>query len=182
MHINTEMIQNALMASFEKWGLREGKLSLMLRDSAANGAKSCDDWGIKHASCINHILHLLVGPFLVMKKKKECNEDDGDKDALVDGDDVFEDNDDTWTDNECMKYVRCVVNNFWKATKFLKRSIKYKELLEKIQYLQQMDCHLSVHLDVRTRWNSTYLMLQRMVKMQTTIDQFQVYYKSAEGK
>lgn len=112
-----EMIQNALMASFEKWGLREGKLSLMLRDSAANGVKACDDWGIKHASCINHTLHLLVGPFLVMKKKKECNEDE---DELVDGDDAFEDNDDAWTDDECMKLVRRVVDDFRKATKFLK--------------------------------------------------------------
>ena len=90
----------------------------MLQDSTANGAKACDDWGIKHASCVNCILHLLVGPFLVMKKKKECNEDDGDEDALVDGDDIFEDNDDAWTNNECMKYVRRMVDNFQKATNF----------------------------------------------------------------
>ena len=31
-----EMIQNALMASFEKWGLREGKLSLMLQQMVQN--------------------------------------------------------------------------------------------------------------------------------------------------
>ena len=55
-------------------------------------------------------------------------------------------------------------------------------MLERIQHLQLINHHLSVHLDVKTRWNSTYLMLRRMIKMQTTIDQFQVYLKSAEGR
>ena len=57
------MIQNVLMTSFERWGLNIEKLSLKLRDGAANGKKSCEDWGIRHISCINHSLHLVVGPF-----------------------------------------------------------------------------------------------------------------------
>jgi len=169
------MIQNILMTSFERWGLNVDKLSLMLRDGASNGKRACEDWGIKHMSCINHSLHLVVGPFLLFKRK---NKDDGDDDAQVDGDDVFMDNEEDWGNDHCMEYIRNVVNDFRLATKFLKRSIKCKEMLERIQHLQHINRFLSVHLDVKTRWNSTYSMLRRMIKMQTTIDQFQVYLRS----
>ena len=184
-----DMIRESLISAFQKWGLNEGKLSLMLRDSASPGVKACNDWGIEHASCINHLLHLLVGPFLVPKrKKKDSSDNDGDldddvHDCTADGvDDVFDDDDDAWNDDEMMDEIRLVVDDFCKATKFLRTSIKCKELLEKVQSLQQVERILSVHLDVRTRWNSTYLMLRRMLKLQTIITQFQVYYKSAEGK
>ena len=66
-HTST-MIQNVLMTSYERWGLNIEKLSLMLRDGAANGKKVCDDWGIRRISCINNSLHLVVGPFLLLKK------------------------------------------------------------------------------------------------------------------
>jgi len=165
------MIQNVLMTSFERWGLNIEKLSLMLRDGAANGKKACEDWGIRHISCINHSHHLVVGPFLLFKRKSN---DDSEDDIQVDGDDVFIDNEEEWTNDHCMAYIRNVVNDFRIATKFLKRSIKCKDMLERIQHLQLINRNLSVHLDVKTTWNSTYLMLRRMIKMQTTIDQFQV--------
>ena len=173
------MIQNLLMTSFERWGLNVDKLTLMLRDGASNGKRACEDWGIKHMSCINHSLHLVVGPFLLFKRKKK---EDGDDDVQVDGEDVFMDNEEYWENDNCIDYVRNIVNDFRLATKFLKRSIKCKEMLERIQHLQQINRFLSVHLDVKTRWNSTYLMLRRMIEMQTTIEQFQVYYRSTEGK
>ena len=173
------MIQNLLMTSFERWGLNVDKLTLMLRDGASNGKRACEDWGIKHMSCINHSLHLVVGPFLLFKRKKK---EDGDDDIQVDGDDVFMDNEEFWGNDNCIDYVRNIVNDFRLAMKFLKRSIKSKEILERIQHLQQINRFLSVHLDVKTRWNSTYLMLRRMIEMQTTIEQFQVYYRSTEGK
>jgi hypothetical protein len=40
---NGDMIRNSLISSFVKWGLNEGKLSLMLRNSASNGVKACED-------------------------------------------------------------------------------------------------------------------------------------------
>ena len=92
------------------------------------------------------------------------------------------DNDEDWGNDHCMEYVRNVVNDFRLATKFLKRLIKCKETLERIQHLQHIHRFLSVYLDVKTRWNSIYLMLRRMIKMPTTIDQFQVYLRSTEGK
>jgi hypothetical protein len=50
----------------------------MIRDSASNGVKASEDWGIYHASCIIHILHRLVGPFLVPKRKSDRRGDDAD--------------------------------------------------------------------------------------------------------
>ena len=122
------------------------------------------------------------------RNKKDSSDNDGDleddvHDCTADGvDDVFDDDDDAWNDDKMMDEIRLLVDDFRKATKFLRTSIKCKELLEKVQSLQQAERILSVHLDVRTRWNSTYLMLRRMLKLQTIITQFQVYYKSAEGK
>ena len=86
----------------------------------------------------------IYGPFLLFKRKSN---DDGEDGVQVYGDDVFIDNEEEWTNDHCMAYIRNVVNDFRIATKFLKRSIKCKEMLERIQHLQLINRHLSVHLD-----------------------------------
>lgn len=53
---------------------------MMLRDSGSNMVAACRMWKISHFPCIGHSLHLVVGPFLVEKKKQgtkaEIKEDD----------------------------------------------------------------------------------------------------------
>jgi len=55
--------------AFEKFGLRTEKLSMMMRDNASNGVKACNDLGIRHFGCIGHSIHLVIGPFVIEKKK-----------------------------------------------------------------------------------------------------------------
>ena len=59
---------------------------------------------------------------------------------------------------------------------------KVQDVIGKKQSLQPVARVLSVHLDIRTRWKSTYLMLRRMLKLQISITQFQLYFRRAEGK
>ena len=67
---------------------------MLLRDSGSNMVKACNDWrlshnpelGVPHFPCIGHSLHLVVGPFLLEKKKKS-NESDISKIKVQDSND-----------------------------------------------------------------------------------------------
>jgi hypothetical protein len=84
-----------------------------------------------HFPCVGHCLHLIVGPLLVEKKKKPLLiMIDGGKESIDDTeiiedvdatDDVFEDPDEIWSSQECLTRVRSVVDDFRKATVFLRR-------------------------------------------------------------
>ena len=57
--------------SFEKFSLRPEKLSMMMRDNASNGVKACNNLGIRHFGCIGHSIHIVIGPFVLEKKKRK---------------------------------------------------------------------------------------------------------------
>ena len=122
----------------------------MLRDSATAGVKAFGDRGINNASCINHLFHLLVSSFLVIKKKRSDDDANTEEEVLDQRDHAFKDIGEAWDGDECVEEIRAIVNDFRKAVLFLKRSTKCKELLDKIQTLQQIDRVLSVHLYLRT--------------------------------
>jgi len=50
---------------------------MMMRDNASNSVKACNDLGISYFGCIGHLIHLVIGQFVIEKKKienvlKEC--------------------------------------------------------------------------------------------------------------
>jgi hypothetical protein len=65
-----DMIQGEMAVLFMKWNLDSACLTMMLQDSGSNMVKACTNWGIPHFPCIGHSLHLVVGPFLILSKKK----------------------------------------------------------------------------------------------------------------
>jgi hypothetical protein len=68
-------------------------------------------------------------------RKRRNRDKEKDMDAT---DDVFEDPDEIWSSKEFLARVCSVVDDFQKATVFLRSSSKCKELLNKIQLLQSI--------------------------------------------
>jgi len=108
-----EMICTKMSNAFRDWNLEKKKLVLMLRDNASNAKKACSDWGIESFGCIDHSLHLIVGPLFAQKNQGANNDGDGDVDdgnVEILGDTVDYDRDevieilDTFTDQ---KYKTC---------------------------------------------------------------------------
>ena len=180
---------------------------MMLRDSGSNMVKACVDWGIPHFPCIGHSLHLVVGPFLLEKKKKSTkdnedkaeaeeeapvNDDESsveeeanDSDPTMDEDveeDPYSDSFAALYDQEALKNVRKLVFKLRKITKYIKNSTKCKEILETMQIVGQCEKVLWVLLDVCTRWNSTLKMLTRALELKEPITKFLKFYKSPRGK
>lgn len=155
------MICTKMSNAFERWNLEKKKLVLMLRDNASNAIRACEDWGIESFGCIGHSLHLIVGPLFVQK-----NHGSNDNNVEVLDDVVDYDNDeviellDTFT-NENYKqnvtYLNKIVSNFRQIPKYIRKSTIAKEKLEKLQKANGINQSLTVDLDVRTRWNSTFL-------------------------
>jgi len=117
-----QMSKSEMESSFLKWGLNASKLSMLLRDSGSNIVKACNDWGIRHFSCVCHSLHLVVGPFLVVRKGEKPN---------TQNDSMIEDNidDDGLSDNfeEIILEVRNIVQDIRKFCTFVKNSTKCVE-------------------------------------------------------
>ena len=65
------MIRGEMTMALSNWSLMKENMTMMLRDSGSNMVKACRDWGIDHFACIGHSLHLIIGPFLVKKKKTQ---------------------------------------------------------------------------------------------------------------
>jgi len=51
-----QMIRSEMESSFLKWGLNASKLSILRRDSGSNIVKACNNWGVRHFSCVGHSL------------------------------------------------------------------------------------------------------------------------------
>ena len=178
-------IRGIMETTFDEWNLDVGCLSMMLRNSSTNMVRACTDEGITHFPCVGHSLHLIVGPLLLQNRKnnvsnsmEEVGPQPKEDDDLANVYDAFDDDDESWAQADAMKHVRDVVNDFRKATIFLKSTVNCKESLEKIPALQNIDAVLSAKLDVKTRWNSTYHMLLRMNKLMSSVIQVQEIYRS----
>ena len=187
-----QFIKQRMEESFEKWGIQKDKLVLMLRDNASNAIKACDEWGIESFGCIGHTLHLIVGPLFVQKKNSTDEESTSDNCEDIDDnllDDIVDYDEEELVDvlnnftdenyKESVKKLNKVVTDFRKVAKYIRKSTIAKEKLDKIQ---NTNGPVSVDLDVRTRWNSTLHMLQKLLQMRTPLCIFLQYLKSPEGK
>jgi len=56
------------------------------------------------------------------------------------------------------------VSNFRQIAKFIRKSTIAKEKLEKLQKANGINQSLTVDLDVRTRWNSTFFYVGKVYK------------------
>ena len=187
---------------------------MVLRDSGSNMVKACNDWCLSHNPdldmphfpCIGHSLHLVVGPFLLEKKKKSnesdlskmevqdsydknvANEsgiftteeqDANDEDVTIDseqyvycensddvGDDIYCDGFTEFYDDEVLKRVREIV-------------FKIRKLVISIKNLEDLHENiLQVTLDIRTRWNSTLMMLICSLEFKEQINKFLDFYNT----
>ena len=149
-----EFIAGCLRKTLSTFNLRNQKLALLLRDNASNGIKACEDMEVPHFGCIGHSLHLVVGPFLLEKKKAQDTQE-----SMVDDDDddiaEFELIEDDMSE-EIVNRVCKVVSKFRKVAKYVKNSPKAKEKIEHFDAMAKSNNRDTIHvsLDVRTRWNS----------------------------
>ena len=106
-------------------------------------------------------------------EEAECEEELGENEA--EDTDYFGD----LAPDECVAYVREVVHDLRRINicKYIKNSTKAKEKFAHLQ--KQLD---RVKLDVRTRWNSTYHMLERVIKVIGPLRQFLAYFVSPLGR
>ena len=179
-----EMICTRMSDAFERWNLNKEKLVLLLRDNASNATKACNDFEIESFGCIGHSLHLIVGPLFVPKNNGINNEEVIDDVVDYDNDEVIELLD-AFT-NESYKrnvtYLNKVVSNFRQIAKYIRKSTIAKEKLEKLQKANGVNQTLSLELDVRTRWNSTFFMLEKFIKLKTSIRIFLEVLLSSDGQ
>jgi hypothetical protein len=165
--------------------MQKDNLVMMLRDNASNVKKACDDLGIKSFGCIGHTLHLIVGP-LFIQKNSSTNEDEDLLDDTVDYDDEeLADVLSNFTDErykENVKKLNKVVTDFRNIAKYIRKSTIATEKVGNIEKTNGNKSSVSLDLDVRTRWNSTLHMLQKLVRMKTSLCIFMHYLKSPEGK
>lgn len=199
-----EYIASCLEESLKSFGISKDKLALLLRDNAANGVKACKIMKIDHFGCIAHGLHLVVGPFLLEKKKKkkdEQTEDDGEdeveenddeennieeNEASDDEDDIadFDDDDDEaeLDPEEIVKEASKLVTRLRNIAKYIKNSTKAKEKVMQFGGDGSTSDTFFVLLDVRTRWNSTLLMLESMLKIKQALQMFLVHLTTTAGR
>ena len=137
-------------------------------------------------SCIGHNFHLITGPLLIKpKRKKDVLSENADNEDIHQDDieDLYEDCfDDLHVDHQIMIYIREMVEEIRKLSSFIiKNSSKTIEIIQKLQ-LNMNNKVLRVKNDVLTRWNSTLLMINRMIELHDPINEFLSFYKSASGR
>ena len=96
--------------------------------------------------------------------------------------DLYEDCfNDLYVDHQIIIYIREMVEEIRKLSSFIKNSSKTIEIIQKLQ-LNMNNKVLRVKNDVPTRWNSTLLMINRMIELHDPINEFLSFYKSASGR
>ena len=180
--------------SFTEWDINNENLTLMLRDNASNAIRACDIWQIPHFGCIGHTLHLIVGPLFVDKNSTNDNKTDKSTNEttleeeflgdIVDYDDgELEEVSNNFEENYKVrvKHIAKVVGNFRKVAKFIQKSNIAKEKINNIQRTNNRS-EISVEIGICLRWNSTLHMLQKFVRLKTSLCFFLQYLKTSKGK
>ena len=185
---NAEMLMDYMENVINEWHLSKNKNVIMLRDSGSNMVKACEDWGACHFPCIGHSLHLVVGPFLLEQKnnknksaitkvREQISIDEEDTMDDENSDDVRDDAycdefTKSYNDDDALKKVRAIVSKIREILRYIKKSTKCKEILEKYQVKDLNERVLRVSLDVCTRRNSTLKMLFRALELKEPIANF----------
>jgi len=134
-----EYLSQTLENIFNEWGIRH-KIVAILTDSGANIKSAVNKLRIP---CTAHILNLIVTQALVFK-------------SPYDDHDVLE-------PNECQNLYD-LLKKFRSIVTYLKKSeVANRKLAEKLTQLGALK--LKLKQDVPTRWNSSLLMLERLVEL-----------------
>ena len=130
------------------------------------------------------LFYLVVGRFLATKKTK--NEEAKEyvvehEDIGADKVDVFADEYDEGYENHAhVKHANDIVKHLKKICSNIKNQQNVKSDFKLLQ--SDLGFPFNVKLDVRTRWNSTYHMMCRVVSLMEPFGSFLTYYNSAAGR
>ena len=111
-----DMIRGEMDMALSNWNLKRVNITMMVNDSSTNMVKVCRDWGTAYFACIGHSLHLVIGPFLVKKKKTQSTNNKAEyEEELVENEaedtDYFTDDfNEDLEQNKCVAYVQEVVH------------------------------------------------------------------------
>jgi len=183
-----ENIKDCFETIFSSRSLKKEKLVMMLRDNASNGKRACELCDIPSFGCIGHGFHLITGPFLVKKDKDNDESNDGPCDESTD--DVAD-----YNSEEIEEITNCfdlsttkviselvkIVSSIRKIVKYVKKSTIAKEYFENLQIAQGHKT-LQLDLDVRTRWNSTFAMIRKALRLKVEISMFTNHLTTSIGK
>jgi len=153
---------------------------MTLRDSESNMVKACEDWQTPHFPCIVQSLHLVIGPFLIEKKKKDNESEDradderSDEEGKLQEDAYTDDFTDAYNDAEALARVRKIVAKVRKTTKYIRNSTKSKELLVRIEELKEYNRILRVSMYDK--------MLKRALDLKEAITKFLRICESPTGR
>jgi len=165
----------------EDWGIPITKVKRMVTDAGANIKKACSVGEIPWGHCANHSLHLIAQQLCF--KKKELNQDENTFTNIADAEDEFIDSM-SYDDAAITTAVQKSVDFFRKLAKLFNQSQKAADRFKKIQTGIYDQAHRPLLLpnDCQTRWNSTYLLLQRCIRLKDAINAFFEYLNSEGGK
>lgn len=190
-----ENIKTWLEYQLTSWNLPKENLILINRDGAANMKKACKLMNTNHATCIAHTLHNIVSPFLRWKMTEEVlridSEDEEDVEECADYE--FSDELDKISDNslnsenviQAVEEVNVTVGKFRDTAIYIRNSTKAKEQINLIRYPDVTDVTRSLigmSIDTKTRWNSAYDMLAKLLKNREHIEEFLRFVETPQGR
>lgn len=194
-----EHLKDVTEALLVKWGISKEKLTLMLRDNAANAKKACELMEIDDFPCLGHCLHLILGPLFFHNNKKKSGADNvtntsdtadiddnfspGEKvkDDDIDEDDIMDFNEDD-IENELtqlgsdyediVKHIMKKVRDVRTINHYIRYSTVARGRFKKIQDSLGPARAKNVQKDVRTRWNATLSMIENLISLKPAINNF----------
>jgi len=149
-------ISEIMSEELNKWSIFE-KVVAVVTDGGTNIKSAVRPMGLSHLPCTAHKLNLIVQKALKLSDNEEITPDD---------------NTDERDLKKIFKKCRSIV-------RFFKRSeVGHRMLVEKQKQLGN-ETVLKLKQDVSTRWNSTFLMLERLIKLKEPLTIVMITLKEA---